>query len=217
MSARTTASGRVRQRGRFVVLDGPDGGGKSTQAALLCEALTKEGRTVELTREPGGTPLGERVREILLGEDGPDLEFGARAELFLFMAARAEIVEAVIRPALDGGRIVVSERFLLSSVVYQGLAGAIPAGEVEVIGHSATGGLVPDLTVVVDIDAETGLARAGKADRIEQRGRTYHEKVRQGFLSLASRNPARIAVVDGSRPVEEVHAEIMKRVQDVLG
>ena len=111
-----TPSGRVRQRGRFIVLDGPDGGGKSTQAALLCEALTKEGRTVELTREPGGTPLGERVREILLGEGDTRIEFGQRAELFLFMAARAEIVEAVIRPALDLGRIVVSERFLLASV-----------------------------------------------------------------------------------------------------
>ncbi len=245
-SPRRNASGRTRSYGRFIVLEGPDGSGKTTQASLLSEALAEDGRPVELTREPGGTPLGERIREILLGcrgtqdlssatgpgpnpmavedkycvprqpDEGDDVEMGARAELFLFMAARAEIVESVIRPALEAGRIVVSERFLLSSVVYQGLAGSIPAGEVETIGHSATGGLAPDITIVVDVDTDTGLARLGKADRIEKRGRSYHERVRQGFLSLASRNPARIVVVDGSRAIAEVHAEIMERVRDAL-
>ncbi len=221
-SPRRSASGRTRTHGRFIVLEGPDGSGKTTQASLLSEALAEEGRPVELTREPGGTPLGERIREILLGTPGGDpdedrdLEMGARAELFLFMAARAEIVESVIRPALEAGRVVVSERFLLSSVVYQGLAGSIPAGEVETIGHSATGGLAPDITIVVDVDTDTGLARLGRADRIEKRGRSYHERVRQGFLSLASRNPARIVVVDGSRAIEEVHAEIMEHARDAL-
>jgi dTMP kinase len=207
-------SGRTRAWGRFVVLDGPDGSGKSTQAALLCESLAKEGRAVELTREPGGTPLGERIREMLLSNEGPGIS--ARAELFLFMAARAQLVEEIVVPALEAGRTVVSERFLLSSVVYQGLAGGVPAGEVEVIGRSATGGLVPDLTIVLDVDAETGLSRLGRADRIEMRGRSYHERVRQGFLSLARRDPSRIVVVDGSRPVEEVRQEILKRVRDAL-
>jgi dTMP kinase len=201
-------------RGHFIVLEGPDGGGKSTQAVLLCEAMAGLGRPVQLTREPGGTPLGEQLRQTLLHSE--NLSICARAELFLFMAARAQIVESVITPALAKGLIVVCERFVLSSVVYQGLAGSIPAGEVEAVGRSATGGLVPDLTIVVDVDTSTSLARMGKGDRIEQRGRNYHERVRQGFLSLARRTPRTIAVVDGSQPADIVHGEIMKLVQDVL-
>jgi dTMP kinase len=202
-------------RGRFVVFEGPDASGKSTQAKLLCEALAARGLPVQLTREPGGTPLGEQLRGVLLTADGP--EICTRAELFLFMAARAQLVETVVKPAVEAGHVVISDRFLLSSIVYQGLAGSIPAGEVEAIGKSATMGLVPDLTIVVDVDTETALARSGEADRIEQRGRSYRERVRQGFLSLARRDPARIAVVDGTRPVEVVHAEVLKLVAHALG
>jgi len=196
------------------VLDGPDGGGKSTQARMLADDLARDGRRVELTREPGGTPLGERLRDLLLAADGPPIT--GRGELFLFMAARAQLVEEVIIPALETGATVVSERFILSSVVYQGLAGEIPAGEVEAIGRSATGGLVPDVTFILDVDAETGLGRIGETDRIERRGRSYHERVRQGFLSLARRDPKRIVVIDSTRSVEEVHAEIVKRARDAL-
>ena len=141
---RTSSSGRTRGWGSFFAIDGPDGSGKSTQAKLLAEALAKQGRTVVLTRDPGGTPLGERVRKLLLEPGGP--EISDRTELFLFMAARAQLVEEIIHPALEAGRTVVSDRFAMSSTVYQGLAGTVPAGEVEVIGRSATIGTQPDLT-----------------------------------------------------------------------
>lgn len=201
-------------RGGLVVLEGMDGAGKSVQARLLAEALKRRGRDAVLTREPGGTAFGEEIRRLLLAPSGPGI--APRAELFLFMAARAQIVEEVMAPALRAGKVVVSERFVLSSVVYQGLAGSIPAGEVEAVGRSATGSLAPDLTVVLDVDADVGLGRLGRADRIEGRDRSYHERVRQGFLSLARRDPARIVVVDGSRAVEAVHTDVLKHVLDAL-
>ncbi len=209
-----TGSGRTRGWGNFFVVDGPDGSGKSTQAKLLADAIAKTGRTVVLTRDPGGTPLGERVRELLLDTEGPQI--AGRTELFLFMAARAQLVDEIINPALETGRVVVSDRFLMSSTVYQGLAGTVPAGEVEVIGRSATLGTQPDLTIVLDIEPEAALARMGRADRIERRGRSYQERVRQGFLSLAMRDPKRIVVIDGSKPLDQVHAEMMKAVREVL-
>ena len=209
-----TGSGRTRGWGHFFAIEGPDGGGKTTQAKLLGEAVAKLGHTVVLTRDPGGTALGERVRELLLDSDGP--EISGRAELFLFMTARAQLVDEVINPALERGQTVVSDRFLMSSTVYQGLAGTVPAGEVEVIGRSATLGTQPDLTIVLDVDPETAVSRMGRADRIEKRGRSYRERVRQGFLSLARRGPKHIIVIDGSRPLDQVHAEIKKAVKEVL-
>ena len=209
-----TGSGRTRGWGSFFAIDGPDGPGKSTQAKLLADAIAKTGRTVVLTRDPGGTPLGERVRKLLLDPEGPQI--AGRTELFLFMAARAQLVEEIINPALETGRVVVSDRFLMSSTVYQGLAGTVPAGEVEVIGRSATLGTQSDLTIVLDIEPEVALGRMGRADRIESRGRSYQERVRQGFLSLAMRDPKRIIVIDGSKPLDHVHAEMMKAVREVL-
>jgi len=212
-------------RGAFIVIEGPDGGGKTTHARELARALRAEGREVLLTREPGGTPLGERLRRLLLSVrrgERKNEERTTLAELFLFMAARAELVETVIRPALDEGKIVVSDRFLPSSVVYQGVAGGLGAETVEEVGRLATGGLEPELTVILDLPAATGLARSrrgrGGADRIESRGAQYHEKVRRGFLRLARRcGSSGVLVVDTRRPEAEVRAAILARVRDVLG
>lgn len=181
--------------GRFLVLDGPDGCGKSTQAKRLVERLRSEGRDVLHTREPGGTRTGEAIRALLL--DPSRGEMTLRAELLLYMASRAQIVDEVLRPALVAGRVIVCERYLSSSIAYQGVAGGLGADEVARVGAFATGGLAPDLTVILDIDPHAGLSRVARGkDRIEGRSLAYHEAVRRGFLDLAAKDPSRYAVVD---------------------
>lgn len=224
----------AQQRGAFIVFEGPDGGGKTTHARLLAAALSAAGRQVLLTREPGGTPLGEAVRGVLLSlrrgaraDDGG--ERTALAELFLFMAARAELAAKVLRPALAAGKVVIADRFLLSSLVYQGLAGELGVEPVAAVGRLATGGLVPDLTLVLDVPAAVGLgrsrARSGAADRIESRGPAYHERVRRGFRRLAGGGGGlkrsilgrRVVLLDTRRPQEQVRARVLAEVRDVLG
>jgi len=185
----------VAERGHFIVLEGPDGSGKSTQARLLAQALADRGIEVVLSREPGGTAAGERIRTLLLEKT---VELSPRAELLLFMASRAQLVEEIIYPALEDGKTVVCDRFLMSSVVYQGLAGSVPAGEVESLGRNAIGNTRPSLTIVLDVPVAVTKKRSEMSDRFESRPDDYLERVRQGFLSLARRDPARIVVVDGS-------------------
>lgn len=193
--------------GRFLVLDGPDGCGKSTQARRLVDRLRAEGRDVLHTREPGGTRTGEAIRALLL--DPTRGEMTLRAELLLYMASRAQIVEEVLRPALAAGRIVVCERYLSSSIAYQGVAGGLGADEVARVGAFATGGLAPDLTVILDIDPQAGLARVARGkDRIEGRPLAYHGAVRRGFLDLAAKDPSRYAVVDALGPEDAVAARV---------
>ena len=210
--------------GLFVALDGPDGGGKTTQAETLARSFRAQGREVVTCRDPGGTDLGDRLRATLLGRDGPDR--GLRAEMLLYMASRAQLVDTVIRPAIEAGRVVVTDRFLLSNLVYQGFAGGLGVEPVGRVGLVATGGILPDLTVVLDVPLSVGKGRTGPArDRIEDRPDDYHERVRSGFLKAAedacgpggcSYYPARVVLVDASGDRDAVAERIRKEVTDAL-
>ena len=195
----------------FYSFDGIDGGGKSTQLKLFCDWLVERGEQVVTCRDPGSTPLGEAVRELLLNRH--DLEIHRRSEMLLYMAARAQLVEQIIRPALDAGKTVVSDRFLLANVVYQGHAGGLDVDELWRIGEVATAGIKPDLTFLLDIDphaaAESHPNRA--ADRMESQGEEFRLRLREGFLAEAARRPDRIRRIDAGRSIEEVQAEIRER------
>ena len=198
----------------FVSLDGIDGTGKSTQCRLLADGLREQGLAVTTCAEPGGTPIGDGLRAMLLGHRyDPSL----RCEALLFMASRAELVSRVIRPALDAGGVVVSDRFLLATVVYQGYGGGLDVDELWRIGRFATDGLEPDLTIVLDLPVEQALARRGRdADRVEQRDREYHERVRQGFVTESWRRPERICVIDATPGIAEVQAAVREAVRPLL-
>ena len=196
--------------GLFVTLEGIDRSGKTTQARLLCEALGEAARAV---REPGGTPLGERVRELL---KDPRAEIGPEAEALLFAAARAELVARVIRPALRDGAVVVSDRFLDSSLAYQGGARGLGVEEVARVNDWATGGLVPDLTILLDLDPATAAARGGGVDRFESEGLALQESVRAEYERLVAADPERWRRVAADRLPEEVHAEVLAIVRAAL-
>ena len=192
--------------GRLIAFEGVEGAGKSTQLELLRRQLEGRGREVVVTREPGGTPVGERVRALLLD---PEVEIYPRAEALLFAAARAELVERVIRPALERGAVVLCDRYLDSSLAYQGGARGLGHGPVEEVNRLATGGLLPDLVVLLDLDPADGLRRRqGDRDRIEAQDLDFHRRVREAFRALAAADPNRFAVVDGAAPVREVAARV---------
>jgi dTMP kinase len=196
----------------FFSIEGGDGCGKSTQAALLAQWLRAQGHDVVACRDPGSTRLGEAVRQLLL--ERHDLDIHRRAEMLLYMAARAQMVEEIIRPALGRGQTVVADRYLLSNVVYQGHAGGLEVETLWAIGRVAVGGLMPELTVVLDLPAETAAQRIGhKPDRMEQQGTAFHARVRQGFLDEAALRPREIAVVDARGSVDEVHERVRRAVE----
>jgi dTMP kinase len=201
----------------FFSFDGIDGVGKSTQLDLFCDWLRKRGRTVVVCRDPGSTALGERVREVVLHSDDA-MPIGPRSEMLLYMAARAQLVDEVIRPALAEGRDVVSDRFLLANIVYQGHAGGLDLDTIRQVGAAAVDGVMPDCTFLLDMDPAAALARVGRElDRMERRGADYRERLRAGFLTEARIMGASVHVVDASRSVERVQNEIRQLAAGHLG
>ena len=199
-------------RGKFITLEGPEGAGKTVLARRLVEALEQRGHTVRLTREPGGTPLGERVRTLLLERSSGDLAIDARADALLFNAARAQLVADVIRPAVEAGEVVLCARFADSTLAYQGYGAGLPIDQLRAISDVATGGLAPDLTVLLDVDPEVGLSRKapGARNRFEASfDLDFHRRVRAGFLELARREPERWRVVDSTRHVGRVFDDLL--------
>lgn len=191
----------------FIAFEGVDGAGKSTQVRLLGEHLERGGREVVICREPGGTGLGEELRRILLDPGSGDLQ--PEVEVLLFMAARAQLCNKVIRPELESGKVVISDRFLWSSVVYQGVVGGLGVEEVLSIGRVATRGLLPDLTFLVDLDPAASHSGLDDGDRMESRGIEFQRRVRQGFLTLAEEFKDKFILVDGSASIEQVHQQVL--------
>jgi len=217
-------------QGLFITVEGIDGSGKTTVANAVAERLRREGFAVVVTAEPGGTPLGERLRQLLLREK----PLSAWAEAFLFLAARAEHVAQVIRPALrqggtewdegrgtrDAGRrigtIVLCDRFADSTIAYQGFGRGLPVDELRRLNEVATGGLHPHLTILLDVDPEIGLQRVQRPTVFEGRDLAFHHRVRQGFLWLAAQEPHRIKIVDASQPLEAVIEQAGALVREAM-
>jgi len=201
-------------RGPFLSLDGLDGTGKSTQCRLLAKWLREQGYTVSECADPGGTPVGDVLRDLLLGRRHM---MALPCEMLLFMASRAQLTADVIRPALAAGHAVVADRFLLANVVYQGYAGGLEPDQLWEIGNVATNGLLPDLTLVLDLPLEKAVSRRARPDdRIESRGDEYQMRVREGFLAEARRSPETIRVIDADQSPEAVHQQICVEVSRVL-
>jgi dTMP kinase len=194
-------------RGVFITLEGPDGSGKSSLLPRLAASLATRGLDVVTTREPGSTPLGERIRRLVLDTE-PKIDRTGRADALLFAAARAQHVAEVIEPALARGAVVVCDRYADSSLAYQGVGSGVPLDELRAVQHFATGGLVPDLTILLDLPVDVGLGRkAQEITRFEAyQDRAYHERVRQAFLDFAAAEPERFAIVDATLPPDEVLA-----------
>jgi dTMP kinase len=202
----------VATAGVFVTFEGVEGGGKSTQVRLLASRLAGQRVPLLVSREPGGSPLADRVREILVGPEAEGLD--PKTELLLVMAARSHHVENVLRPALDEGRLVICDRFTDSTICYQGAGRGIDRDTIDLLNGYSTGGLTPDITFLIDVQVEDGLARLArpdrKLDRFEQQDVEYHRRVRDCYLELAASAPDRFVVVRGDRPVDEVGEDVYR-------
>lgn len=210
-------------KGGFLIsFEGSEGSGKTTQIGLLADRLSSLGRSCLLTREPGGTAIGEKIRHLLkYDEDATKMQ--PETELLLFAASRAQLVRELIEPAIAEGKIVICDRYLDSTTVYQGVARQISEDPVKMINHFAVGNRVPDLTVIIDVPASIGLARAqqrqngGKADRMEQESIDFYERVREGYLLLARSLPERFLVVDGAQEPDVISELIWAEIKHRFG
>jgi dTMP kinase len=211
-------------RGRFITIEGPDGCGKTTQTELLVKALREEGRGVIVTREPGGTRVGEEIRSLVLSAKFKEMR--PLTELLLMSASRSQHVLEKIAPALKEGKIIVCSRFTDATIAYQGYGRGFDIPLIEKVNVIATTGVWPDLTIILDIDVREGLrraiktdkaeARSGEGDRLESEEIGFHERVRAGYLEVAKKYPARVKVIDASGTIEEVRAAVMKEVRASL-
>jgi dTMP kinase len=207
---RTTYDARRKTKSFFITFDGPEGCGKSTHSKQVVEYLKSKGKDVVYTREPGGTKIGEAIRGLLLDQRNKGM--AVLAEAFLYLAARAQIVDEVILPALKKGKIVICDRFQDATIVYQGYAGGLDIDMLNKLGEMATGGLKPNLTISLDIDTKLGLTRAGYKDRMEKKSIAFHKKVREGYLALAKKEPNRVKVVEVKDTIYKTQETIRKIV-----
>ncbi len=205
----------MSETGLFVCFEGGEGAGKSTQSRLLHDWLVARGETVLLTFEPGDTPVGKELRRIVLDPATGDLS--DRTEALLYAADKAEHVDHVVLPALERGEVVITDRYVDSTLAYQGAGRTLDVAEVEAVARWATHDLRPHLTVVLDLAPEAGLGRFDERDRIEGQSLEFHERVRQGFLDLAAADPDHYVVLDARAPIEEIAAAIQKRISLLLG
>ncbi|HJQ80059.1 MAG TPA: dTMP kinase [Lacipirellulaceae bacterium] len=201
----------------FFSFDGIDGAGKSTQLRLFCERLSAHGLDVVACRDPGSTELGERIRDIVLSHGGAT-PIARRSEMLLYMAARAQLVEEVIRPALATGKIVVCDRFLLANIVYQGHAGGVDVSDVRQVGAIATDGVLPGCVFLLDVAVENADRRISRPlDRMESQGPEYRRRLREGFLAEAARSEGRIHVIDANQAIDAVQSDIWRIAAQQLG
>lgn len=205
-------------KGKFITFEGIEGCGKTTQIKLLDEYLRRNGHKTLLTREPGGTEIGDKIRQILL--DPQNKKMHPITELLLYGASRSQHIEELIRPALLEGKMVLCDRYSDSTTAYQGAARRLDLKKLDEMDKIATSSLKPDLTIVIDVAAKDGLSRAtkrGSPDRLEQEKLDFHERVREGYLSIAKKEPNRVLVVDGSRDIDTVHKKIVNQLEKFIG